>query len=622
MKNESSYPAICDPVRGIIDSYMKERILFHCCDRHSDYGIMAMALDKNETLLFTSEGDGRVNMYDYKKMAFLNCFKHGFNIRAIALANNAKFLFTAGYEIYQWDIETVSLISSFSRTEKDPRIITRLAIKKDKKYLAYVSYDTIKICDIESQSCIATLEGHRGWVTSIAFAPSGREIISGGADRSIKVWDIGNAECRLNISEHEDEVTSVAVTHDGKWITSTSQDKTVKVFCVKTGNYLKTFYCGYGVESIAVSKNSRFFVSGGSHGLKLWDFVSEKEVRDFGPGVKEVIMEKSGKFILSSRKYACATDNRLVLRTNIETGDSEPIIQNQGGSVPSMAISPCGVLAAANRLTNGISIYNFEKETVSFVSDRHKDKVKSMVFSPDGINLIAGAWDNDLRIFDAKSCKCKKIISGHNWCVHSVAISKDQKYIASGSWDRTVRLYDGNGTCINTFRGYSNDAVFVAFSYDSRCLFTASLDRKIKIWDVRQNLCIKSYNMDFQEMIQTADGNHVIALRDDRNENVYEIQILDIKTGVCLRSFTTGKGDKSSYATALAKNNEYIAIATRHGEFHYSIKILDLKTGIPVYDDFKLLGSHISSMLITSDGKIITGSDDQTIKIFSIKDHV
>jgi WD40 repeat protein len=46
----------------------------------------------------------------------------------------------------------------------------------------------IKIWDANTGECLKTLDGHSGWVRSVAFSPDGTKIISGSFDDTIKIW--------------------------------------------------------------------------------------------------------------------------------------------------------------------------------------------------------------------------------------------------------------------------------------------------------------------------------------------------------------------------------------------------------------------------------------------------
>lgn len=48
----------------------------------------------------------------------------------------------------------------------------------------------IKLWNLGTMQCQATLEGHNDWVHSVAYAPSGRQLASASSDQSVKLWDI------------------------------------------------------------------------------------------------------------------------------------------------------------------------------------------------------------------------------------------------------------------------------------------------------------------------------------------------------------------------------------------------------------------------------------------------
>ena len=45
-----------------------------------------------------------------------------------------------------------------------------------------------KKIDVPKFKCLKTLEGHSNSVTSVAYSPDGRKIISGSWDKTIKIW--------------------------------------------------------------------------------------------------------------------------------------------------------------------------------------------------------------------------------------------------------------------------------------------------------------------------------------------------------------------------------------------------------------------------------------------------
>ena len=73
--------------------------------------------------------------------------------------------------------------------------------------------------------CIADpIRGHTDSVSSIAFSPDGKRIVSGSFDCTVRVWDVARAKPMKTLPAHSDPVTAVTFNHDGTLIASCAMD--------------------------------------------------------------------------------------------------------------------------------------------------------------------------------------------------------------------------------------------------------------------------------------------------------------------------------------------------------------------------------------------------------------
>ena len=77
---------------------------------------------------------------------------------------------------------------------------------------------------------ITTLTGHAGYVWSVAYAPDGKTVASGGNDNTIRLWDVEAEELKRTFTGHTGSVRNVAYSPDGSILASGSDDHTVLIW--------------------------------------------------------------------------------------------------------------------------------------------------------------------------------------------------------------------------------------------------------------------------------------------------------------------------------------------------------------------------------------------------------
>jgi RNA polymerase sigma factor (sigma-70 family) len=135
----------------------------------------------------------------------------------------------------------------------------------------------VTLFDAASGKAMTTLGGIRDTVTSVAFAPDGKTLASGGFDKAVRAWDVGTGREVWRSEGHSRVVRSVAFSPDGRILASGSFDGTVKLWDARTGKELATLQGpGGGILSVAFSPDGRMLASaGGEPGkpgrARLWD---------------------------------------------------------------------------------------------------------------------------------------------------------------------------------------------------------------------------------------------------------------------------------------------------------------------------------------------------------------
>jgi WD40 repeat protein len=84
------------------------------------------------------------------------------------------------------------------------------------------------------------LQDHTNWVWSVAWSEDGKILASGSDDKTVRLWDVKTGECLATLHSHTSGVFSVSFSPDGLFLVSGSQDETLKIWDVSTSRCNKT----------------------------------------------------------------------------------------------------------------------------------------------------------------------------------------------------------------------------------------------------------------------------------------------------------------------------------------------------------------------------------------------
>ncbi|PVH70635.1 hypothetical protein DL98DRAFT_564105 [Cadophora sp. DSE1049] len=207
-------------------------------------------------------------------------------------------------------------------------------------------------------SFLHALEGHEGWVNSIAFSPDDKMLASASDDGT------------YTLKGHEREVNSIAFSPDSKilathqhtlegyenWVNSIT-DGTVRLWDLAAGMHQHTLEGHQNlITSIAFSRYGKILASASSDGtIWLWDPAA---------------------------------------------GTLQYTLEGHQNLITSIAFSPDGTMLASASADRIVRIWDPAAGTRQYTLEGHENKVSSIAFSPDSKMLASASDDGTIRLWD------------------------------------------------------------------------------------------------------------------------------------------------------------------------------------------------------------------------------
>ncbi len=593
-------------------------------------GVRSVNFSLDGDYVLTSGDDGSVRLWDAQTGREVRQFQGDSEMFSVFSPDGDYILAGNSYgTIWLWDINTGETIQHFS--DHNFSLIS-IAYSPDGKYAVTTGFEYLpnhlnwrtgysaRLWDVETGQELRQFSGHTDFVTSAAFSPDGKTIVTTSADNTARLWDVESGAEIRRFTGHSEFVWSVTFSPDGKYIVTGSRDRTARMWDVLTGDEIRQFSGHeHWVNAVAISHDGHFLLTGSANKVILWDIHTGQMLRQFNgqtASITSVVFSPDDRYLISG-----SLDGSAWLWDLKQISGEHPLLEH-GYSVYSLTFSPDGQRVLTGGADNGARLWDINTGKVVAEYKNYHSWIYSVAFSPDGQSILTGSFGGGAWLWDVETGKVLRRFSAEGWSASDVAFSPDGRYAMASGWDGTIRIWEIKSRQLRNqlvidptveIQSMPSRIYGIAYSPDGRTLLAPGEGNTLGLWDSQTGNELREFKGHTKEVLGVAvspDGRYVASAGLDRLAIVW-----DVKTGDVVQRLSGHTA--FLYDVAFSPNGQYILT----GSADNTARLWDFKTG---QERSRFTGhtGPVRWVAFSPDGKVFaTASDDGTVGLWDVDYH-
>ncbi len=518
------------------------------------------------------------------------------------------------YPLDVWDLEIGEIIHTL---DYHIHPVSCVAITPDGKYAISGGSDWLIVWDLEKGAFLHALDVGSDLsqrVEGIAVLPDGNRVLLWGNRDSLVVCDIRTGKWLFTLAGHQSWIKSVSISADNRRLATYSKDKTIKVWDLESGNCLRTLAKDFELNgNLVITPDGRQVIGGTKKNLLVvWDTHTGRQLIALKGHLAEIttiVLTPDGKKVVSA-----ALDNTLKI-WDLETGKC---LRTIPGSVKKLLCMLGGRRLIAISNTDTILIFTLEAGASENEIERQIN-VLAMESLPGARQALVGLEDRSIHQWNLVNGMYLRKLAMYYPRVSTFAITPNGQKIVL-PYDRDMKTPSPNNLAVLDiksdakmfFYGHSDNILCTAVTPDGRRAISGSLNGEIIVWDLEMPTFWRP--RDWERILEIWGSNKPPVWRSKFKK--FFLKFLDWSlsrdTGVGLQRLT----GHTKAVTALAVTPNGKKIIT--GSDDTTVKVWELTTGRCLCT---LVGHEngVTALAVSPDGqKVLSGARDHTLKVWDL----